>query len=117
CPRRRRLEDQTPYAAPARRLGGRAAASAAGAGAAWGKIVEAADTAEIRFGLLRSRIAGGRGRTGHRRCGLFGPRLIILVLDGRQLLDEGDDRPDFLVRHLYRAKARHAGHLDPVLAD
>src|SRR5207253_725023 len=103
----RLLEDQTPYTAPARRLGGRTAASAAGAGAPWGKIVETADTTEIRFGLLRSRIAGRRGRrTGHRRCGLFGPRLIILVLDGRQLLDERDDRPDFLVRHLDRAKAR-----------
>src|SRR5215471_8956037 len=43
------------------------------------------------------------------------PRLEILLRDARQLFEEGDDRPNFLVRHFGETEARHAGHVDAVL--
>ena len=46
---------------------------------------------------------------------LRGPRLEVRLRNARQLLDEGDDRPDFLVGHLDKAEARHARHVDAVL--
>ncbi len=51
------------------------------------------------------------------RSGLRAPGLEVGVGHGREFLDEGDDRPDLLVRHLDHAEARHAGHVDAVLDD
>src|SRR6266404_7132831 len=44
-----------------------------------------------------------------------GPRLVILRRHRGPLLDEGDDRPDFLVVDADLSEARHAGHVDAVL--
>src|SRR5580704_11388981 len=43
------------------------------------------------------------------------PCLVVSLRHSRQLLEKGDDRPDFLVGHADRAKARHPRHLDAVL--
>src|SRR5262249_56737583 len=55
------------------------------------------------------------GRDKEMRLSGLAPRLEVVIRGARQLLEEGDDRPDLLVRHLDRAEARHAGHLDAVL--
>src|SRR5207248_10928524 len=44
-----------------------------------------------------------------------GPRLEVFWRDRRQLLEECDHRPDFLIRHFDAREARHAGHVDAVL--
>src|SRR5262249_44485425 len=44
-----------------------------------------------------------------------GPGLVVGLRHARQFLQEGDDLPDFLVRHFDFAEARHAGHVDAVL--
>src|SRR5262245_1868841 len=46
-----------------------------------------------------------------------GPRFEIFFRDARQLFEEGDNRPDFPVRHLDETEARHAGHVNAVLDD
>src|SRR3954452_3802100 len=43
------------------------------------------------------------------------PRLEVLIRDGRQLLEEGDDGPDVLVGDADATESGHAGHLDAVL--
>src|SRR6266700_1394488 len=64
------------------------------------------------FACLSARRSGlggvGRGR---------GPGLVIVFRNRRQLLEEGDYGPDFLIGHLDLAEARHAGHPDAVLDD
>ena len=59
--------------------------------------------------------AAGGGQPGVRWRGGRGPGLVVGLLDARQFLQEGDDRPDLVVFGAGKRKARHAGHVDAVL--
>lgn len=85
-----------------------------------------ADTTDTNFRKLTVVLASHTTimtKSDHRRglknkaSRLSGPGLEIIVRHARQLFDECNDGPDFLVGYVNGAKARHSCHVDAVLDD